>query len=102
MQQYGEEEVEITLRISKGLDPQPLRKRRPLTIDDYFQEEDPEQLRKRWLERQRQWKEAQERREKEWQLRKKTGEERRRQMQQEQVKWDQQRAEWCRQLERLQ
>jgi len=42
----------------KGLEPHPFNKQRPLTVDDYFQEEESEQLRERWLERQLQRKEA--------------------------------------------
>jgi len=53
VQRSGEEEVIITSQISKGWGSRLLNPRRPLTIDDYFQEEEPEQLRKRWLERQR-------------------------------------------------
>ena len=41
VQRSGEEEADITFHISRGFSPQPLHKRRPLTVDDYFQEEDP-------------------------------------------------------------
>ena len=90
VQRAGEQEVRAGLSISKGLEPLHFHKRQPLTIDDYFQEEEPEQLKERWLERQLQWKQAQERRKQEWQQREKAAEERRRQTELEQTEWQQQ------------
>jgi len=40
----------------------PFHKRQLLTIDHYLQEEEPEQLRKKWLDRRQQWKQKQEQR----------------------------------------
>ena len=99
VQRSGEEEVKAAAYISKGLKPFSFHERRPLTVDDYFQEEELEQLRERWLERQLQ---AQERRKQEWQQRKKAAEERRQrernqtewQLQQEQNREQQDQKQW--------
>ncbi len=40
----------------------PFHKQQLLTIDHYLQEEKPEQLRKKWLDRRQQWKQKQEQR----------------------------------------
>jgi len=67
VQRSGEREVKAAAYISNGLESHPFNKRRPLTVDDCFQDEKPERLMERWLERQLQRKESQERRDKEWQ-----------------------------------
>ena len=88
MQQAGKEEV--CARLSKGGQLHPYLKRRPLTLDNYFQKEDPKQLKEWWLHWQQQRKKLQERREHKRQQQQKATEEarqqrKRRQMEQQRI-----------------
>jgi hypothetical protein len=69
VQHAGEEEKHTAWRKSRGFDPLEVFKRQPLTIDDYFQESEPEKLKKEWLERQQKWRQEKEQQEQEWKQR---------------------------------
>ena len=52
VQRAGEEEVHTAARKSKGWEQLDFHQQKPLTIDNYLQEEEPEKLKKQWLEQQ--------------------------------------------------